>query len=87
MDCCLDSLAQFESSLVMSVDFVVPGSRKGKKDASNLVTACRPCNLVKGRRQFNSLEEAKAWVLQRRAELRKEWEGTVVRLRTTSASV
>jgi 5-methylcytosine-specific restriction endonuclease McrA len=87
MDCCLDGLAQFESSLVMSVDFVVPGAHKGKKDANNLVTACRPCNLVKGRRQFNSLEEAKAWVLQRRAELRREWEGTVARLRTTSASV
>jgi HNH endonuclease len=63
----------------MSVDFVVPGAHKGTKDARNLVTACRPCNLVKGRRQFNSLEEAKAYVLR--------VGGTVARLRTTSASV
>jgi hypothetical protein len=44
----------------MSADFVVPRAHKGKKDASNLVTACRPCNLVKARRQFNSIEAAKA---------------------------
>ena len=84
--CGLDGLAQFENSLVMSVDFVVPRARKGKKVASNLVTACRPCNLVKGRRVFKSLEEAKAYVLQRRADLRKEWEEKAARLRTKSTS-
>jgi 5-methylcytosine-specific restriction endonuclease McrA len=47
---------------VMSVDFVVPRARKGKKVASNLVTACRPCNLVKGRRVFKSLDEEKTYV-------------------------
>jgi 5-methylcytosine-specific restriction endonuclease McrA len=84
--CGLDGVAQFENSLVMSVDFVVPRAHKGTKDARNLVTACRPCNLVKGRRIFKNLEEAKVYVLQRRAELRKEWEETVAGLRTRSAS-
>jgi 5-methylcytosine-specific restriction endonuclease McrA len=84
--CGLDGLAEFENSLVMSVDFLVPRAHKGRKDDSNLVAACRPCNLVKGRRVFNNLSEARAYVLQRRAELRKEWEERVVRLRTRSAS-
>jgi 5-methylcytosine-specific restriction endonuclease McrA len=84
--CGLDGLAQFENSLVMSVDFVVPRARKGRKDASNLVTACRPCNLVKGRRIFRNLDEAKAYVSQRREELRKEWDEKVARLRLKSAS-
>jgi 5-methylcytosine-specific restriction endonuclease McrA len=84
--CGLDGLAQFENSLVMSVDFVVPRARKGRKEASNLVTACRPCNLVKGRRIFRNLDEAKAYVGQRREELRKEWDEKVARLRPKSAS-
>jgi 5-methylcytosine-specific restriction endonuclease McrA len=85
--CGLDGLAQFENSLVMSVDFIVPRAHKGKKVASNLTTACRPCNLVKGRRVFKTFEEAKAYVLQRRAELRKEWVENAARLRTKSPSV
>jgi len=60
---------------------VLPRARKGRKDASNLVTACRPCNLLKGRRVFKGVEEAKAYVLQRRAELRKNWEDKAARLR------
>jgi len=85
--CGLDGLAQFENSLVMSVDFVVPRARKGRKDPSNLVTACRPCNLVKGSRMFKTFEEAKSYVLERRAQLSREWEQRVARLRTKSASV
>ena len=84
--CGLDGLASFENSLGMSVDFVVPRAKKGRKDPHNLVAACRPCNLLKGRRAFSSFEEAKAYVLQRREELRKEWEGKVARLRGKSAT-
>ena len=79
--CGLDGMRSFENSLIMTVDFVVPRSRKGKKDAANLVVACRPCNVLKAhRRVFASFEEAKEHVLKRRAALRKEWEGRVVRL-------
>lgn|SRR5690242_1669663 len=84
--CGLDGLASLENSLVMSVDFVVPRARKGKKDSGNLVAACRPCNLLKGRRSFASFEEAKAYVLERREELRRDWEGKVARLRGRSAT-
>ena len=72
--CGLDGLASFENSLVMSVDFVVPRARKGKKDPSNLVASCRPCNLLKGERVFADFAAAKAHVLKRRAEMRAEWE-------------
>jgi 5-methylcytosine-specific restriction endonuclease McrA len=72
--CGLDGMTNFENSLVMTVDFIVPHAKKGKKDPSNLVAACRPCNVIKGNRVFGSFEEAKAFVIQRRAELHQEWE-------------
>ena len=84
--CGLDGMASFENSLVMSVDFITPRARKGKKGPSNLVTACRPCNLIKGKRVFAGFEEAKKYVLERREELRKQWESRMARLRGRSAS-
>ena len=83
--CGLDGMENFENSLVMTVDFVVPRARGGKKGPNNLVAACRPCNLIKGRRAFGSFEEAKAYVARRRGELRQEWEGKVARLRGQAA--
>jgi 5-methylcytosine-specific restriction endonuclease McrA len=76
--CGLDGLSSFENSLIMTVDFVHPRAHKGKKSPQNLVTACRPCNVIKGRRVFASLEEAKAYVLMRRVQLRKDWEARTV---------
>jgi len=78
--CGLDGMASFENSMVMSVDFVIPRARGGKKVSRNLVAACRPCNLLKGRRNFRSVDEAKEYVLKRRAEVRKEWETRMARL-------
>ncbi len=72
--CGLDGLGNFENSLIMSVDFIMPRARKGKKEPQNLVTACRPCNVIKGNRIFGSFEEAKKFVLNKRAELRQKWE-------------
>jgi len=77
--CGLDSMSSFENSLIMTVDFVHPRAHKGKKDPQNLVSACRPCNLIKGRRLFRDFEHAKEYVLQRRDELRKDWEGRAAR--------
>jgi len=34
----------------------------------NLVTACQPCNLLKGKRTYASFEEAKKHVLAKREE-------------------
>jgi 5-methylcytosine-specific restriction endonuclease McrA len=84
--CGLDGMSTFENSLVMTVDFVIPRVRKGKKAPENLVAACRPCNLIKGQRVFKDFDEAKAYVLHRRAELHKEWEANMSRLRTRQAS-
>ena len=87
--CGLDGTSNFENSLVMTVDFVHPRAQKGMKDAQNLVTACRPCNLIKGNRVFHDLEHARTYVLQRRDELRKEWEARTGRQhgRTAPASM
>lgn len=72
--CGLDGLASFENALAMSVDFVVPRARKGKKDPHNLVACCRSCNMIKGTRIYRSFDEAKEYVLGHREELRKAWE-------------
>jgi 5-methylcytosine-specific restriction endonuclease McrA len=84
--CGLDGMASFENSLIMSVDFVLPRAHKGKKEPNNLVTACRPCNKIKGSRVFGSLEEAKTYVVQRRTELLKEWETSMAQLRGETAN-
>ena len=72
--CGLDGAASFENALAMSVDFVVPRARKGKKDPRNLVACCRSCNMIKGTRVYRSFDEAKAYVLKHRGELHKAWE-------------
>jgi 5-methylcytosine-specific restriction endonuclease McrA len=83
--CGLDGRAGFENALVMSVDFVVPRARKGKKDPRNLVACCRPCSAIKGKRVYANLEEAKAFVLESREELRKAWESKTARPLAKSA--
>ena len=85
--CGLDGMANFENSLIMSVDFVIPRARKGKNDPRNLVAACRPCNVIKGERAFNSFEDAKNYVVGSREKLRKEWESKMMSSRgqTTTA--
>jgi hypothetical protein len=72
--CGLDGLASFENALSLSVDFVFPRARKGKKDPRNLVACCRSCNMIKGKRIYRSFDEARQYVLRRREELRQSWE-------------
>src|SRR5271163_3459218 len=72
--CGLDGGASFENAMAMSVDFVVPRARKGKKDPANLVACCRSCNMIKGTKIYRSFDEAKDYVLAQREELRKGWE-------------
>jgi len=85
--CGLDGRASFENALVMQVDFVLPRARKGKKDPRNLVACCRPCNMIKGKRVYASLEEAKAYVLARRVELSNVWLSNTARPLAKSAKV
>jgi 5-methylcytosine-specific restriction endonuclease McrA len=77
--CGLDGRASFENALVMRVDFVMPRAKKGKKDPSNLVACCTPCNTIKGTRVYANFEEARAFVLKQREELRKNWESKIAR--------
>ena len=72
--CGLDGMASFENAMAMSVDFIVPRARKGKKDPRNLVACCRSCNMIKGTRVYRNFDDAKAYVLKRREEFRRAWE-------------
>ena len=83
--CGMDGRASFENALTMRVDFVVPRAKKGKKDPSNLVACCTPCNTIKGTRVYASFEEARAYVLKQREVLRKNWESKVARPMAKSA--
>ena len=83
--CGLDGRASFENALAMRVDFVVPRARKGKKEPSNLVACCTPCNTIKGTRMYPSFDEAKKYVLARREELRKAWQEKTARPQMKSA--
>jgi 5-methylcytosine-specific restriction endonuclease McrA len=83
--CGLDGRASFENALVMRVDFVVPRAKKGKKDPSNLVACCTPCNTIKGTRVYANFDEAKAYVLKQREELQKNWELKAARPMAKSA--
>ena len=84
--CGLDGRASFENALVMRVDFVVPRARKGKKNPDNLVACCTPCNTIKGTKVYASFDDAKAYVLSRREELRKVWQDKTARPKTKAAS-
>ena len=77
--CGLDGRTSFENALVMRVDFVHPRARKGKKDPSNLVACCTACNTIKGTKVYPSFDEAKAFVLKQREELRKAWQSKTAR--------
>ena len=83
--CGLDGRANFENALVMRVDFVVPRAHKGKKNPSNLVACCGPCNTIKGTRVYASFDEAKAHVLARRDELRNAWQQKTARAKAKAA--
>jgi len=54
--CGPDAMANFENSLVLTVDFVLPRARRGGKKPDNLVAACRACNVIKGHRVFHNFE-------------------------------
>jgi 5-methylcytosine-specific restriction endonuclease McrA len=84
--CGLDGRASFDNALVMSVDFVVPRARHGKKDPANLVACCRPCNMIKGTRVYKSIDDAKKYVLARREEMRQAWESKRSRPAARAAS-
>jgi 5-methylcytosine-specific restriction endonuclease McrA len=66
--CGLDGLHRFENWLILTIDHVHPHAKGGARSMANLVTACQPCNLIKGKRVFRSSQEARDYVLARREE-------------------
>lgn len=81
--CGLDGLHSFENWLVLTVDHVHPHARGGGRHMENLVTACQPCNVIKGRREYASLEAARKHVLAKREEWLKVFHAEA---RTASAA-
>ncbi len=72
--CGLDGHANFDHWLVLTIDHIRPRIHGGSQRMENLMTACRPCNLLKGRHTFASFEEAKKYVHAKREEWRKRYE-------------
>ncbi len=75
--CGLDGLHNFENWLILTVDHVHPHARGGGRHMENLVTACQPCNLIKGKREYGSIDAARKHVLAKRDEWLKEFHAQV----------
>jgi 5-methylcytosine-specific restriction endonuclease McrA len=58
----------------MTIDHVHSYARGGSRKLDNLVTACQPCNRIKGKRPFATLEDAKKYMVARREEWRQRYE-------------
>lgn len=63
---CGYSPEQSETYVPFHVDHVKPWSVGGSNAMDNLVVACRTCNLCVSNKWFDSFEEKKAWILERR---------------------
>lgn len=72
--CGLDGLQSFENWIILTIDHVHPHARGGARSMENLVTACQPCNLIKGKREYKSFEDAKKFVLAKREEWRQTYQ-------------
>ena len=75
--CGLDGSNEFGNWLILTIDHIHPHAKGGARSMENLVTACQPCNLIKGKRVFKSLQEAKDFVLAKRAEWRQVFQQQV----------
>ncbi len=72
--CGLDGMNSFANWLVLTIDHIHPRAHGGPRKMDNWITACRPCNLMKGTRVFSSVEAAKKYILARREEWRQRFE-------------
>ena len=84
--CGLDGLQRFENWLVLTIDHVQPQARGGPRTLANLVTACQPCNTIKGRHLFKSMEDARKYVLTKREHWEKYYLGQVRAWRATATA-
>jgi 5-methylcytosine-specific restriction endonuclease McrA len=72
--CGKDGLASAESWHDSCIDHLNPRKYGGTNDADNRLACCHYCNAIKGDRHFESLEEARQYILQRRNELQADYE-------------
>ena len=72
--CGLNGKDNFPNWLVLTIDHVHPHAHGGARKMENLVTACRPCNLMKGTHVFPTLEDAKQFVKAKREEWHKKFQ-------------
>jgi len=68
--CELDASKDFETwwHANLNIDHIQPKSHGGTNDPTNLVVACRACNLYKGSAPCRSLDEARQIVREKRAQ-------------------
>ena len=80
--CGWDGLKNFESWFTanFNIDHIRPQRLRRNDDDSNLVLACRACNLYKGQVDCYSFEEALNLVNRKRAEAEKWYRKHVLKL-------
>jgi 5-methylcytosine-specific restriction endonuclease McrA len=66
--CGLDMLSNFENWMLLTVDHIHAYARGGATALDNQVTACQPCNTIKGTHEFRTLDEARKYVQGKRTE-------------------
>lgn len=72
--CGMDGLASFENWMLLTIDHVHPYAHGGARHSQNQVTACQPCNTIKGTHRFATIEQARQFVLAKRMEWRDVYE-------------
>jgi len=72
--CGLNGKDNFPNWLVLTIDHIHPHAHGGARKMDNLVTACRPCNLMKGTHVFSTIEDAKKFVNGKRDEWHKRFQ-------------
>jgi len=69
-----------------NIDHIKPVSAGGKDEDSNLVLACRSCNLYKGKINCDSLDEARVVVVRKRKEAEAWYRKNILKSRDDASS-
>ncbi|MGH9327337.1 MAG: HNH endonuclease [Terriglobia bacterium] len=83
--CGLEGLASFENWMLLTVDHIHAYARGGSLKADNQVTACQPCNAIKGTKDFKSLAEAKKYVQAKREEWQEVYKEQLQTVKSSKA--
>ena len=72
--CDKDGLESLDNWHDSTVDHFTPRKYGGTDDPANLRTCCHYCNCLKGDQVFGTVEDCRAYIHQRRAELQITFE-------------